>query len=288
VNQVVGVVFAYISLLKTHGAQQWIHEEMSTVADCNFRFLSKRNPIDYTCSLAERMQIYPIQHVLSGPYKVYEYDPVLIEDFLQYLSPQNVIVIVSSKSFEGTMDSKEFWYGTEYTMESLTEELCNKWQNDTADPDIICDLDFPEKNEMIPSDFALYRDSDALPDEPLLLLDTDRCRLWYKPDNVFEMPKVNIMAMLQTSVVSESPDTAVLSLLWVQVIQEQLTEFSYLASMAGLHCSVANARQGIQLSVSGFSHKAHILHRRLVYIMRSSAESLDAELFIRVSATTSS
>ena len=46
VNEVVAIVFKYLEILRTAGPQEWIHEETSTVADCNFRFLSKRNPID--------------------------------------------------------------------------------------------------------------------------------------------------------------------------------------------------------------------------------------------------
>lgn len=46
VDQVVQVVFAYLGNLKAVGPQEWIHEETSTVAECSFRFLSKRNPMD--------------------------------------------------------------------------------------------------------------------------------------------------------------------------------------------------------------------------------------------------
>jgi insulysin len=46
VNDVVEVIFAYLNHLKQVGPQEWVFEETSTVADCSFRFLSKRNPMD--------------------------------------------------------------------------------------------------------------------------------------------------------------------------------------------------------------------------------------------------
>lgn len=46
VDEVVEVIFAYINHLKQVGSQEWVYEETSTVADCSFRFLSKRNPMD--------------------------------------------------------------------------------------------------------------------------------------------------------------------------------------------------------------------------------------------------
>jgi insulysin len=96
------------------------------------------------------------------------------------------------------------------------------------------------------------------------------------------MPKVNVMALIQSSVISESPETSVLSMLWVEVIQEQLNEFSYLASMAGLHCSVSESRTGIQLSLSGYNEKAHILYQRVIDTMRESPNRLDEDLYLRV------
>jgi len=46
VDEVVEVVFAYLNNLKEVGPQEWVYEETSTVAECAFRFLSKRNPMD--------------------------------------------------------------------------------------------------------------------------------------------------------------------------------------------------------------------------------------------------
>lgn len=46
VEEVVEVVFAYLNHLRQTGPQEWVHEETSTVAQCSFRFLSKRNPMD--------------------------------------------------------------------------------------------------------------------------------------------------------------------------------------------------------------------------------------------------
>jgi len=46
VNEVVDIVFAYIALLQHVKPQEWVYEETATVANCGFRFLSKRHPSD--------------------------------------------------------------------------------------------------------------------------------------------------------------------------------------------------------------------------------------------------
>jgi len=284
VDQVVEVIFAYIALIKKEGLQQWIHDETATVAACQFRFLSKRNPMDYTCSLASAMQIYPGHHVLSGPYTIYEYDPDTIGEFLNYFTPENMLLSVTSKKFEGFTQEKEHWYGTEYTIEDLPKDVCDTWSKACVDSDVTDgQLKLPEMNDMIASDFSLKGIKDMPVDEPKLIVDTDRCRLWYKPDNVFDMPKVNIMVLLHTAAAAaNSAVDSVLSLLYSQIMQEHTNDFTYLASMASLHCSVANSARGIEIACSGYNHKAHILLKRMVQAMTEMPDKLESALFERM------
>ena len=284
VDDVVEVIFAYISLLKKDGVQQWIHDESATVAACQFRFLSKRNPMDYTCSLASAMQTYPGHHVLSGPHMIYKYDPELIVEFLNYFTPENMMLSVTSKTFEGSTKEKERWYGTEYSIEDLASEVCSKWSSASVDSEVTDGkLKLPEMNDMIASDFSLKETKDMPLDKPSLLVDSDRCRLWYKPDNVFEMPKVNMMVLLRTATASSgSAVDSVLSLLYSQIMQEHSNDFTYLASMASLHSSVTNGTRGIEITVSGYNHKARILLKRMVQAMTAVPDKLELSLFERV------
>lgn len=68
VDEIVSMVFAYMDLLKSKGPQEWIQTEAQTVSKMQFRFLSQRNPMDYTCSVAGVMnqQHFPPHLYLSG------------------------------------------------------------------------------------------------------------------------------------------------------------------------------------------------------------------------------
>jgi len=284
VDEVVEVVFAYISLIRTDGIQQWIHYESATVASCQFRFLSKRDPMDYTCSVAGHMQTYPAHHVLSGPYIIYQYDADLVAELLTFLTPENMLLSVTSKTFEGSTKSKEYWYGTEYDIEDLSAEVCKKWSNASIHSDVAeGKLKLPEINDMIASDFSLKDGQDMPKDEPRLSVDTDGCRLWYKPDNVFDMPKVNIMVLLRTAEASSKTTRAsVLSLLYSQILQEHSNDFTYLASMASLHSNISNGPRGLEITVSGYNHKAHILLKRIVQAMTDFQNKIELSLFDRM------
>ena len=60
IDNVVDIIFAFIDLLRQKKPQEWIQDELKTVGDLQFKFLSKRNPMDYTCSLAGWMQHYQV------------------------------------------------------------------------------------------------------------------------------------------------------------------------------------------------------------------------------------
>lgn len=194
------------------------------------------------------MHLYPAEHVLSGPYKIYEYEPELITECLSYLSPDNMIMVVSAKDLE--TDREEKWYGTKYSVQNVDPALLEAWRSASVDTAwMVPKLDLPERNDMIATDFSLRNIEGVPEDQPMLLMDTDLCRLWYKPDNVFDMPKVNMIAELRTAIAYESPESNVLTSLWTNVLEEQCNQFSYLASMAGLHCYFTNSRTGVEIHI---------------------------------------
>jgi insulysin len=68
--------------------------------------------------------------------------------------------------------------------------------------------------------------------------------------------------------------------LWGELLEEQLQEFSYLASMAGLHCDFSNSNTGVELHVSGYNHKSHVLLQKIVDTMLDF--EIPQELFERI------
>uniref|UniRef100_A0A7S0CBY0 Peptidase M16 middle/third domain-containing protein n=1 Tax=Proboscia inermis TaxID=420281 RepID=A0A7S0CBY0_9STRA len=171
----------------------------------------------------------------------------------------------------------ERWYKTQYTIDDISKDLCEKWQSASNES-----LHFPERNDMIASDFSLRAVEGAPKDEPRLLKDDELCRLWYKPDNVFEMPKVNSFAHIRSSAAYSSPESSVLTNLWVQILQEHCNDFTYLASMANLHCSFVNARTGVIINVSGYNHKINVLMGRIVKAIIALPDKLEQDLFERI------
>lgn len=323
VDDVVTMVFAYVDLLQTQGIQEWIFDEVRTVADLQFKFLSQRNPMNYTSSLAGWMQLYTPEnggndsdnsvndknktsraaHYLSGAYKVFEWNPDLVRECLQSINPDNLFLMISSPTFgqdreddkEGeTKESVEVekWYGTKYRSIECEETVWNRWK--AAKAEDCPELQLPEVNDMIATEFDLLDLSKTKieypKDEPQCIHQDDNVRLWYKPDNVFEQPKVVISFSFSSGQGSLSPEVVVAAHLYAELVHEQCNEFSYLATMAGLYCEISPSNSGFEVHVTGYNHKAHVLLERLVDTMMDllrpsdeKAPSLDPEVFDRIS-----
>jgi insulysin len=127
---------------------------------------------------------------------------------------------------------------------------------------------------MIATDFGLKNQEDESK-EPVLLLDSPTCRLWYKADTKFRMPKVNLLIHLSNPVANESPASQVKTQLWQMALEDSCNDFSYLASMAGLHCQFSATRSGMEIHVSGYNHKISKLVERIVHVMKTLEVSED-------------
>mmetsp|Transcript_33829 Transcript_33829/g.66784 ORF Transcript_33829/g.66784 Transcript_33829/m.66784 type:complete len:1007 (-) Transcript_33829:91-3111(-) len=292
VEEVVEVIFAYINMMKETGPQEWILRESQTVSDNNFQFLSKRQPIDYTQTIASCMHLYPVLHILSGPYKVFDYEPGLITSIVEKLLPQNCMIFVVAKTFEGKTKKKEKWYGTDYDIADFSPEQMKKWTEASVLSDGMKELHYPARNDLICTDFNLRESvsntrSVSKQDVPSLLMDTPCCRVFFKLDDTFKMPKLNVMMSMRSEVAYESPKSSNLTLIFVEVLKEHCMDFSYHASMASLHSVAYNAKSGIEMTITGYNHKLHVLLSKIVDEFKNFQSKVKENLFERIKDKTS-
>ncbi|GBG78735.1 hypothetical protein CBR_g27959 [Chara braunii] len=154
VMDVIGLVYEYIHMAKEVGPQEWVFRELKSVADMEFRFAEEDLPEDYTCRLAENMHLYPEEHIISGEYIVEEWDPALVEDVFNWLSPENMRVDLVTRSFDNTSSGVlvEPWFGVRYRVKDIDAELVERW---AKPPSSNLALHMPLQNLFIPHDFTL-------------------------------------------------------------------------------------------------------------------------------------
>ncbi|KAG8198306.1 hypothetical protein JTE90_021560 [Oedothorax gibbosus] len=265
VDDIVTLLFQYLAMLKEEGPKEWIFKECQMLAEMTFRFKDREKPQTYTCSLASRLFLYPMDEVLSGPYLIQDYKPELIQQLLNLLTPENIRIAVVGKKFEDTCCETEKWYGTKYKLEPIESELLEKWKTVKTHPQ----LKLPTPNDLIPTNFELVTPDTEITKYPVLIKNTPMCRLWFKQDDKFLLPKANLTFSIESPMAYVDPLHFNLCHLYVQLVKDSLNEYAYAAELAGLSYALGNARLGISLTIKGYNDKQHILLEKILECMTS-------------------
>jgi secreted Zn-dependent insulinase-like peptidase len=220
IDDIISCVFAYIGMLKKVGHQEWIYTELKEIAEMKFKFLDKKEPSSYVTRLANNMQIFAPEHVISGSYLFHENKPDLVDQFLAHFRPDNCVIIVNHKGLDSTATSVEKWYKTKYNLKEFDVNCVNEWidelQGKSADFSIWSkEVHLPKPNPFIPTDFTLYTKENG-PEYPILLSKSARTEITVQPlsESKKDTPvvesaesgKVTIDAEMQGSASSEASE----------------------------------------------------------------------------------
>ena len=270
-DKVVAAMFKYLELLRQGDSlQEWAFKEVQQLSELGFRFKEKSPPSSYASQLAQQMQVdYPREWILSGPYLTREFNLDLIKALLDQLKPSTCRVFVAAQRLpDGTesWDQKEKWYGTEYKLMGLPESLL-EFQKQPAS-----DLALPRPNSFIPENFSVPGKEEVgkltPAKQPVMLLNSPITRLWHKKDDRFWQPKANVFLLLQSPMIDATPNSAVKSRIFVELVKDALTEYSYDAELAGLGYNIESQADGIGLAVDGYNDKLPVLCK---YILETVA-----------------
>ncbi|KAF0691537.1 Aste57867_17268 [Aphanomyces stellatus] len=259
VDDIVYAIYQYLQLIQDESIAPWVFDETQSIALMNFRFRSKETPMNYATSLATKMQIYPVPHIVAGSSLLYAFDAGKVEHVLSLLTPARMRLMVVSKAFEGHTTDVEPWYEAAYSDTAIAPALIQRWSTPTREPS----LAFPHPNAFIPHDFDLVTAPTSGP-HPVLLRDDTACRLWCKTDTTFRKPKLNICMTFNTPVIYTSPASVVLTDLMVRAIKDQLTEYTYDAELAGMRYSLSFTTKALELYGGGYSDKLPVLFQLIV------------------------
>ncbi|XP_046368976.2 insulin-degrading enzyme-like [Haliotis rufescens] len=258
-EDIVTLVYQYIHLLQKEGVHQWVHDECKKLKTIKFQFKDKETPNSYATSLARDNHIYKIEEALSGPYLLSEFRPDLILDLLNKLTPQNMSVTVVAKKYKGVTDLSERWYGTQYKVEPYSKTQLKHWD----DSGLHDNLHLPDINEFIPENLDLVP-REEVTQFPVMIKNDDLTRLWFKQDDKFLLPKSYISLQFYSPSAYTDPGCVCMLSLFVSLMNDALTEYTYSADLAGLSYSFSSSRDGFDISINGYSDKQNILLEKIV------------------------
>jgi len=262
VNEILGMVFQYINLLKQQPPKEWVFKEMKMLDEMRFRFKGKESPTSYASCLTKYMHCFPGEDVIYGPYVLDKFDPQLITDLLKKLHPENFRYVLATQTFDKKPDVKVKYYDAEYSIQPIDKHVIQQWINCGVHEELY----LPDENLFVPNDLAIKvkKDDKEVKNVPTLLKDTELIRVWYKADDTFYLPKSCVNLMLYCPASNTSPYSLTQLATFIYLLKDELNEYAYDAELAGIDYSVCATNFGILIQISGYNDKQPILLAKIL------------------------
>ena len=254
IDDMTKLVFEYIHLLKSEGLQESYYQEQSQLSQIQFQFQEPSSPAQYVSRLAAQMHQYQPEDYLQGPYLMKGFEAETIQNLLSYFRPDNLLRIVIKP--EAQTDKEETWFKAPYAESSIKEDLIKQWTTTDISPE----LGLPPSNPFVPEDLTLKSDtrSDSV-STPSTLIDNPGLTLWHVQDDYFLVPKSSVYLSIRSPLATESVDNTMKAQLLVDLINDQLNEYSYPAYLAGLSYQLYRHGRGMTLKIDGYNDKQSTL-----------------------------
>ncbi|MFT5756138.1 MAG: insulysin [Alteromonadaceae bacterium] len=252
IEQIIDIVFAYITLLNKETLAEYYYQEKKSIAELSFHYHEKQKPLDSVCQLVINMQHYPVDDYIFGDYVMDGQCPEITKDMLSYLTASNMRLVHISQN--NTFDKTSRWYRVPYAIQKIEENKITKWsscqQNDAiflpgenpyivANPKVLTHPDNENKNQQIPK----------------LIEKECGYSLWYKADTTFNVPKGYIYIGIDAPITIANNKNIAMSRLFVDLFSDAIIEQHYNAELAGIHYHLYSHQGGMTLQLSGLSEK---------------------------------
>ena len=239
-QQVVDLCFAAIARLHKEAYPTTLFNELKTSQQLDKVFSARGEGYGLATELATNLNRYPMEWAENLRYSLTKMDEASYRMVLSKLIPQNCLITLVSKDV--VTDQTEPIYGTEYSVmqDSPWLEKISKIQ---ADDNIV----LPQSNPFMPTSAV------EMPEAPVLIVNEKGLKLYYSQDLEFRRPQASFIYRFLPSPKAMSLQQSTARALALACLNEQLNEFSYPATLAGVNLSLANDERGIVLSLSGYN-----------------------------------
>ncbi len=276
IDEILSVLFETIDLISRKGLNAWRYREQQIMAEMTFRYQDKSQAISSVRRLADAMQTYPEQDVLRGSYLYSQFDKQLIKNYLSYLRPDNMLVMLTSQDVTTEKQSQyydtpyrvgsvsEFYQGQAKSGESVVKHYSVRRVRDASEK-LEQPIHLPARNPFIPKEASdVATGKKAVVPVPEKVVADKNLTIWYAKDERFGVPKADVYMRLLSPAVAASAQGAAQVELFVDLINDKLNEFSYPASLAGLDFNLRATNRGIDLDVAGFSARQDYLLQEIL------------------------
>ena len=246
-EDITAVVMNYINKVRKQGVDKKYFKEIRTSLSNQFRFLEKGNAFGYVSNLADEMQSYPVQEVISAPFTYEKFDAKSIQNVLDQLTAERVRVWYVSK--QEPSDKALHFYDGKYKIVDLTDAEIKSWSKPSKFA-----LGLPKVNTLLPEGFALKTGNNKQT-KPEVVHDEKGITVWQYPSQAFKNQPKGVLSVYFNSPERQSGiEGQILLSVWADLYDLRQSALATEASIAGMGLNISDVN-GLQLSVSGFTDK---------------------------------
>ncbi|KAF5395213.1 Nardilysin, partial [Paragonimus heterotremus] len=294
-DQVCQVVFDYIKLLQnsiqskagtiqkkdTHNPRQKriqnnfasYLEERKIIYESTFLYGEPEAALQCCMTVAELMQLVPIESVCSAPHILKKPDPDLYLRLLKQMTPRSVCIVHASSDFVRLLDrdpqlQQEPWFKIMYKSEDIAPATLKTWEMSQPSDSLHLPLQnlFITKNALI-MPLGEPQDPRDLNLEPGAENRRRYGHLWYQRNSKYETGKTIMFVHLWSPEMSGTPETFLLQRLLLFVLEQHLREVAYEGEVASMWHSLKFSANGLLIEVSGFSGKFFLFYSTLLRLI---------------------
>ena len=285
IDEITAAVFAYIELLqdglKDPEFIKRIYNEQHQLAELAFANQEKSKAGHFAVRLANNLRHLEASQVIYGDYQWITPKADILKPFLNQLVPEQLVrVLIAPEVETNTLDP---WYDTKMMLRSAVIKTQSATKEPILKEEYRAQLFLPVENPFIPEVFSLT-DSPAQA-VPETLIDQQGLRLWYYPEQEFRLPKAKIFINLHNQDIADNAKDRIIAQLFSHSVNELISSYTYPAYIAGLNYQLNASGRGLELSMSGYHDKLHVLLEKIVDTMAAlTAENISEEEFKRYQA----
>ena len=265
-SEIAELVAAYVRLAREEVSYD-IWKEMEVIENLNFDFQPTLDPMTAVQTAVNAMHYMPVEEVLAGPKRIYEYDESAIKSHMNELIGDKMFMITVGKEFADKCTETEKWYGTKYGLHPMGEDVLGQFtQIENLSLSALKErcqglgLALPKKNSFLPEDLSVLPNGSARESRvPELFSSRSATASFFKQDTTFNMPKAQAAFAMYSPFVQRSIDNFVATDMLLQSLKEDHSQVAYQAEVAGLKYKLKSSREGVVLTVGGYSDKIPVI-----------------------------
>ena len=244
-DYIVEEIFKTIRLIEKHGIEQWRFDELKTIAQASFRFEEESDPQSLVTYLSQKLQLVPPQELFTRGRLLTRYKPELVKDILTWLSPEHMLMRVTSPEVKPSETTR--YFPTPFKRFSLEEHRLTRFKIARSESSSVVKL--PRSNLFIADPGmplpAVRRATIETQPHPLFI--GNSAIAYVLTESRYGQPRSDLFIRLRTPLTSYSPEATILGELLADAINEHLNSVSYYAALAGAGFVARTSQSGITL-----------------------------------------